>query len=389
MMEESFSSVKMWYNVFMKKLRLILALFVLTGCAKPADTTYQRYSARTTEVGFDTVITFLAYTKSEQEFQAIFETVKSEYAHYNKLFDRYNDYPGIANIKTINDNAGKNPIKVDPAITTMITLAKEYAEISEGYFDISLGPVLDIWHDYREKGIVLNGEEKLGEIPSMAALNEANKYVGMKFVDINQAQNTIFLNDVHARIDVGAIAKGYATELIAQKLEKEGVTNAVISGGGNIRTINQKPDNQPWAIGIEKPSLVVKNDSLDIFKIPESMSIVTSGDYQRYYYGPENVKYSHLVNKDTLMPAQTYQSLTVITKDSGMADALSTALYMMPHEKGIAFINDFNTRFPDRKIDAVWIHEGDTPAAWYHKDGFSFTMTKNLEAYSKYITEEK
>lgn len=373
----------------MKKIILILALFALTGCAKPADSSYQRYSARTTEVGFDTVITFLAYTKSEKEFQTLFETVKSGYAHYNKLFDRYNDYPGIANIKTINDNAGIKPISVDPVITTMIGLAKEYAELSDGYFDISLGPVLDLWHDYREKGIVLNGEEKLGEIPSMDALKKANQYVGMKFVEIDQAANTIFLNDTHARIDVGAIAKGYATELIAQKLEKEGVTNAVISGGGNIRTINQKPDNQPWAIGIEKPSPVVKNDSLDIFKIPESMSIVTSGDYQRYYYGPDNVKYSHLINKDTLMPAQTYQSLTVITKDSGMADALSTALYMMPHDQGVAFIDAFNTRFPERKIDAVWIREGDEPKSWYHKDGFSFTMSPNLERYSKYITEEK
>lgn len=373
----------------MKKLLLILCVFALSGCAAKPEEEYQRFTARTSEVGFDTVITFIAYTKSESEFNQYFEIVKEEYIKYNQLFDRYNDYEGINNIKTLNDNSGKGPVKVDPIIINMLELAKEYTEITNGYFDISLGAVLDIWHDYREEGIALNDEGKPGEVPPMEILEEASKYTGMDYVVIDHTNNTVEINHEKVKLDVGAIAKGYATELIAQKLESQGLLYGIVSGGGNIRTINSKPNDEPWAIGIEKPSYVVKNESLDIFTLPESMSLVTSGDYQRYYIGPDDIRYSHLINKDTLMPANTFQSLSVVTKDSGMADALSTALYMMDYETGLSFIESFNETYPERKVDVVWIIEGDEPQDWYHKDGFSFTMTQSLESASKFLTDNQ
>lgn len=371
----------------MKKILLVLLAMTLTGCASAPKDTLQRFSARTTEVGFDTVITFMAYTEDEAKFNEYFDIVKDEYKYYNSLFDRYNDYEGINNIKTINDNAGVQPIKVEKPILDMILLAKEYTDITDGYFDISLGAVLDIWHEYREEGETLNAEGKDGRVPTMSELEEANQFVGMQFVEIDEENSTVYLNHERARLDVGAIGKGYATELIAQHLESIGLTNAIVSGGGNIRTINTKPDNEPWAIGIEIPSLVVKNESLDIFKIPHSTSIVTSGDYQRYYYGPGEVKYSHLINKDTLMPADTYSSLSVVTKDSGMADALSTALYMMTYEKGLEFIKDFNIKYPQSRIDAVWIKESNSEGNWIEQGDFFYTMTPDLEAYSKNINE--
>ncbi len=370
----------------MKKLLLALLAMTLTGCANAPKDTLQRFSARTTEVGFDTVITFMAYAENESEFNEYFDVVKNEYTYYNNLFDRYNDYDGINNIKTINDNAGIKPVVVEKPIMDMIVLAKKYTEITEGYFDISLGAVLDIWHEYREEGELLNAEGKDGRVPDIALLQEAKQYTGMEYVEINEADSTIYLTHPRARLDVGAIGKGYATELIAQKIESLGIKHAIISGGGNIRTINTKPDNQAWAIGIEKPSLVVKNESLDIFSIPHSTSIVTSGDYQRYYFGPDEVKYSHLINKDTLMPADTYSSLSIVTKDSGMADALSTAIYMMPYEKGLTFIEQFNTKYPESHISAVWIDE-DKNDKWIEKDEFYYTMTKDLESYSKNLSE--
>lgn len=372
----------------MKKLMIILFAMVLAGCSTAPKETLQKFSARTTEVGFDTVITFMAYTKSQAEFDEYFDVVKEQYTYYNRLFDRYNDYEGVNNIKTINDNAGVKPIEVEKPIIDMLLLAKEYTDITDGYFDVSLGSVLDIWHEYREEGEALNAEGKDGRVPSIEELQEAKQYTGMQFVEIDEGNSTVYLNHERARIDVGAIGKGYATELIAQHLESLGLSNAIVSGGGNIRTINTKPDKEPWAIGIEIPSLIVKNESLDIFKIPHSTSIVTSGDYQRYYFGPGEVKYSHLINKDTLMPADTFSSLSIITKDSGMADALSTAVYMMPYEKGVSFIEEFNKNNPDSHIEAVWIDDSKPEGNWIEKDEFYYTMTPNLEQYSKNISEQ-
>lgn len=368
---------------------MIIALaLVLAGCTSKPNDTYQKYSARTTEVGFDTVITFMAYTESEARFNEFFEIVKEEYLYYNQLYDRYNDYEGINNIKTINDSAGKNPVKVEKPIIDMLLLAKEYTEITEGYFDVSLGAVLDIWHEYREEGELLNAEGKPGRVPSLEELETAKANTGMEFVEIDPEAMTVYINNENTRLDVGAIGKGYATELIAQKLEQAGLKYGIVSGGGNIRTINTKPGDEPWAIGIEKPSVVVKNESLDIFKIPHSTSIVTSGDYQRYYYGPDDVKYSHLINKDTLMPATNFASLSIVTANSGLADILSTAIYMMPYEKGVEFIKNYNLKYPDNTIEAVWIKEGTDEANWTHKDGFAFTMTPGLEPYSKHLSEQ-
>lgn len=368
----------------MKKILIIcLTLVLLTGCTTGAKDTYTKYESRSSEVGFDTLVTFLAYTKTEKEFDTYFETVKQEFIHYNSLFDRYNDYEGINNIKTINDQAGIAPVKVDPEIIEMIEIAKEYSELSNGYFDITLGAVLDIWHEYREEGIVLNSEDEYGRVPTMDMLKEAEQYTGWQFVEIDKEASTVYLNHTRAKLDVGAIAKGYATEKVALRLEKDGVEYAVVSGGGNVRTINTKADGTPWAIGVEKPSLIVKGESLDIFSIPTSTSIVTSGDYQRYYIGPDDVRYSHLIDPHTLMPATNFQSVTIITPDSGAADALSTAVYMMSYDEAQEFIKKFNDAHPDQKIDAVWVLEGDEPNDWQHVDGFSLTMTETLKQYSK------
>lgn len=369
----------------MKKLLLLCLSFVLlTGCTTGEANTYTKHESLSSELGFDTVVTFLAYTKTEKEFDAYFDTVKQQFIHYNQLFDRYNDYEGVNNIKTINDQAGIAPVKVDAEIIEMIEISKEYSELTNGYFDITLGAVLDIWHDYREEGIALNSENKPGNVPSMEMLEEAKQYTGWQFVEIDKQASTVYLNHERAKLDVGAIAKGYATEKVALKLEEEGAEYAVVSGGGNVRTINTKADGTPWAIGVEKPSLVVKGESLDIFSVPRTISIVTSGDYQRYYIGPDDVRYSHLIDPNTLMPANEFQSVTIVTPNSGAADALSTAVYMMTYEEAQAFITRFNEKYPDETIDAVWILEGDEPKEWEHIDGFSITMTENLKQYSKH-----
>lgn len=366
----------------MKKLMIILIslLVILGGCSsnKPED---KIYTGRSTESGFDTTITFLASTATEKEFEKYFEVVKSEYVRYNALFDKYNDYEGVNNIKTINDNAGIKPIEVDPLIIEMLLKAKEYTEISDGYFDVTFGAVLEIWHDYREEGIELNADGLPGKVPSMDILEDAAQYTGWQFVDIDETNNTVYINHERAKLDVGAIAKGYATELVALTLEEQGLKNAVVSGGGNIRSIGSKLSGAPWRIGVEKPADILTNDNIEIFSFTENISMVTSGDYQRYYLGENKERLSHLINPKTLMPDAHYRSVTIVTPSSTEADALSTAVYMMTYDEAMDFVKRYNELYPDRAFDILWI--GEDIEGWDVVDGFSLKYTDNLKTYLK------
>ena len=108
------------------------------------------------DAGFDTVISLIAYADDETQFNEYFDLVRSEFKRYNALFDKYNDYEGVNNIKTINDNAGIQPVKVDADILEMLELSKQFSELSNNKFDITMGPVLEIWHEYREAGTQQN-----------------------------------------------------------------------------------------------------------------------------------------------------------------------------------------------------------------------------------------
>ncbi|TFG83891.1 MAG: FAD:protein FMN transferase, partial [Erysipelotrichales bacterium] len=138
-----------------KALLFVMILSVLTACQKPATLT--KFSNQTIEAGFDTIITLIGYTKNKSDFDAYFETAKKEFTRYNALFDRYKDYPDVVNIKTINDNAGIAPVVVDPSIIDMLLLAKEWYVPSGKTFNITMGAVFEVWHNYRTNGMADNG----------------------------------------------------------------------------------------------------------------------------------------------------------------------------------------------------------------------------------------
>src|SRR5699024_5038747 len=172
-----------------------------------------------------------------------------------------------------------------------------------------------------------------GRVPTQAELEEAAKHVGWDLVEIDEENNTVYITDEKASLDVGGLAKGLATELVAVYLEEEGLEHGIVSGGGNIRTINQKPDG-PWKIGIQEPSAAKDAPSLDILSIDKSYSVVTSGDYQRTYFGPDEKPYSHLINPKTLYPQTSFRSVTIVMESSTLADIFSTSMYMMDYDEG-------------------------------------------------------
>ena len=199
-----------------------------------------------------------------------------------------------------------------------------------------MGSVLKLWHDCRESGT---------RIPTEDELAEAKKHNDISNLEIDVENSTVRISDPNASIDVGALGKGYATEMAAKYLEKEGANSYVLNIGGNIRIIGHKPDGTGWKTGIKNPA---DTTTFASYITIADTSCVTSGDYERYFV-VDGQRYHHIIDKDTLMPAAYFSSVTVITKDSGLADALSTALFAMSYEDGLALVEKFGG------VDVLWI----------------------------------
>jgi FAD:protein FMN transferase len=372
----------------MKKILTILLLniLILTGCTPSTSDGLNRYDQSTFDAGFDTVIRFIAYTENRADFDRYFNQLKEDFLFLNSLFDKYNEYENVNNIYTINKMAGISPVEVDPLIIDLILMSQHWYDEGEQLLDITLGAVLNIWHDYRDLGLQRNSEGLGGAVPSIQILQEADTCTGWDFVEIDQEKNTVFITDACASIDVGATAKGYAAEYVARRLEQAGLEHAIISAGGNVRSINTRPGNESWAVGVELPEMFSER-SADTLRIPQSVSIVTSGDYQRFYLGDDGNYYHHLINPNTLFPESYFHSVTAVTKDSGIADALSTILFLMTYEEGVNYITQLQLKYPNELIGAFWIFhkEGELPtqANLVESEGYQVAITDSLIPYSR------
>lgn len=345
----------------MKHLKIYLCMTciffpMISGCSSK-EPTLQKYAMTATDLGFDTVVSFTAYTESEEIYKTYEETVKELFKHYDQLFSKYDTYPDINNIKTINEQAGKQPVKVDKDIIDMLQISKEYGVFSNNEFDVTMGSVLNIWHDHRE---LAEKDSNNTSVPTQEELEKANTYTGWNHIHIDENKQTVYIDNANTQLDVGGVAKGYAVEKIAQKLEDMGCKHAIINGGGNIRLIGNKPEAEYWSVGIQIPDFhTVSTESLISIKINESKSFVTSGDYQRFYTYNDQIIH-HIIDPTTLQPARHCRSVTVITDNSGIADILSTALFTLSHKEG----QDLLDKLKETKgieAGAIWVYDKTQP----------------------------
>ena len=325
-----------------------LCLSLLAGCSAKKPT-QERYTAVFYDV-FDTITTVIAYCDSEDEFNAQMDALHTDLIAYNQLYDIYNDYDGVTNVKTINDNAGKAPVEVDDRILSMLELADRMYQTTNGKLNIAMGSVLRIWHNYREAAEA-NENEADNKLPTTEELEAAAQHCDINDLVIDEDAKTVYLADPEMSLDVGSVGKGYATEMACQAAEARGLTSALVSVGGNIRAIGTKPDGTQWTGGVEDPwnaSDYYTSDTMLTSPINISdMALVTSGDYQRYYV-VDGKRYHHLIDPDTLFPAAYFNSVTVLCSDSGLADCLTTGLFCMPLEEGQKIVESLDG------VEALW-----------------------------------
>lgn len=309
-----------------------LFLFILCGCGT------QKYSTEYLDL-FDTYSTITIYTNNSEEFNEISNDLHKELLRLNRLFDIYNNYDNINNIKTINDNSGIKAVKTDSEIIKLIKAGKEAYSKTEGTVNIAMGPVLKIWHRYRENAL----DNGIIAIPDTAELESANKHTDINNIIVDEENSTVFITDKSASIDVGAIAKGYAADYAAEFLRSRGVSAALLNLGGNVIALNDN-SKKSWKTGIISPDN--NGEYTDIVDI-SNQSAVSSGNYQRYYEY-EGKKYHHIIDSSTLMPADSNRSVTVVADSSLEGDIFSTALFILPYEKGKKLAEE-------NKINALWV----------------------------------
>ena len=315
----------------------VLLCLLLGGCAG-AKQEKKQYTATFLTL-FDTVTTVVGRADSEAEFKEKAQAVHDALLEYHQLFDIYNDYAGIHNLKTVNDAAGVGPVQVDSRIIWLLQECKKIAGTTGGKVNVAMGSVLELWHDARTDGI----DDPAGaRLPDMSALESAAEHTDLDMVVIDDAASTVFITDPRLRLDVGAIAKGWAVQQVAEKMP----AGLLISVGGNVCATGPKDESgTPWVVGVQDPA--GGDNYLHTLYVTKG-SVVTSGDYQRTYM-VDGKYYHHIIDPETLYPSEYWRSVTVVCDHSGWADALSTALFLLPLEDGQELLAQFDAK-------AMWVN---------------------------------
>lgn len=299
---------------------LIFSLVSAAGCS--TNRLFAEKPYKETQFLMDTIIEITAYGKgNEAAVKAAFD----EFRRINVLTNRFDEN---SQVSMINQAAGKEKVQVDPEVIAMLKLARSRAEQLNGALDVSIGALTELW------SVGHKGEF----VPSEAEIKELLPLVNYQLIEIDDKANTVFLPRPGMRIDLGAVAKGYADRKAIDALKARGIKSALVNAGGDVRIIGKRPDGQPWRIGVQDP-----RDSEGI-AAKLSMSdwdvLETSGDYQRFFI-KDGVRYSHIIDPHTGHQPRELASVTIVAKSDNNVDILSTAMFVLGLEKAQQLLKQY------------------------------------------------
>lgn len=314
----------------MKKLKIlfIVVLILITGCSNNNEKEY-----KLNLYYMDTYIYVDFFCHDSTKASKLKEDIDIIYKEYHELSDRYQAYDNITNIYSIYNNTSKEKtLTINSKLYDLLDYALTFQAKTDDKFNIEIGSTIDVWKKYRD----------LGEgIPTKKELNNTKKINHVTLLGNNQILNN------HPNIDLGAISKGYTTELVGKYLEENGITKYLINAGGNVK-VGIPSNKEVYSIGIQSPN---KDGSLLTVVKGKNISVITSGSYERNYTY-NGITYSHIIDPVTLYPANNMKSVTVVTKDSALGDILSTTLFLMTVDEGKEFIKDYD-------VEAIWVTHDD------------------------------
>lgn len=304
----------------MKKLLLIIMfIFIIVGCNK------QEQIINRNLFYMDTLINIKIYEADSKKANEVIDEIDKLYNRYQQLTDFYDSDSELYNIN--NQSTDEDSFPISKELYNLIQEGLNWYENSNGLLNINIGELSEIWHNFRNKKI---------DFPNKELLDSANTDIkNIQLLDNNYIKNT------NPNIDLGAITKGYVTEIAGKYLEEKGFDYYIINAGGNVKV--GKSYKGYYTIGIASP--INQNENFKVLKA-ENVSVVTSGSYERFYEYDGQL-YHHIIDPNTKYPANYVKSVTVIGKDSGQCDALSTILFLMDVDNGKEFIKNYD-------VDVIW-----------------------------------
>ncbi len=328
-----------------------------------------RYSRREYDL-FDTEVILMGFAASQEEFTRVTDRTVEQLREYNRIFDGYNAYGDLHNLYYVNEHAAQAPVEVPQVFFDLLIWCRDQWQQGCRKTNIAMGAVLKIWHDYRTEGI--NHPEN-AQLPPAELLSEAAGHTRFDDLVLDKDSRTVYFADPLLRLDLGAVAKGYAADLVLPDLMRD-MPSFLLSLGGNVYTGNAPMDGRTaWNVGVQDPkadAAVVAaggTDILDVLQVHD-LTVVTSGDYWRFYV-VDGKKYHHIIDPDTLMPSEKMVSVTIVCESSLLADYLSTTLFILPYEEGKKIIDSMPG------VEAMWVEPDGTILA---TEGFA-RYSRNMQ----------
>ncbi len=318
---------------YLKRMHLLRRGFLSLFCAALLLFSLRprlvRYTATFWGV-FDSVITLTASVPTREEFDWYLDLADDSFTEYHAFYDRFSESDAIVNLRKVNQEAGQGAIEVEEPLFSLLAYAEKGYRRSMGTVSPSFGPVTELW-----RRAILSGDR---QPPTDQALAQAARYIDPKGLMLDPAGRSVTLDDPAMLLDVGAVAKGYATERVAKALSSAGLSRFALSSGGNIRC-GAPPDGRScWEIGVQSPDEAILSNvaSLATLRLCDR-AVSTSGDYQRFFWYERDEtarRAHHIIDSATLFPGERYRSVTVACDSAADADLFSTALFLLDQEKG-------------------------------------------------------
>lgn len=288
-------------------------LLLLTGCQKEA-------LPAQSQLHLGTVCTINLFEAGTTElYTRMFQRLK-------EIEQVFSDRLAASNISQVNQAAGIAAVVVPQEVIYVLQEALQIAERTGGAFDPTVGPLVSLWD--------IGGDGS--RVPSPEEIDHARSLVDWRLVEIDAEAGTVYLPRQGMALDLGGIAKGYAADQLAAMAQEAGLERALLDLGGNIYAFGTKADGSSWRVGVKDPANPAGSPALALSVW--NRSVVTSGMYERFFE-QDGIRYHHILNPATGYPVwNDIQSVTIVSANSMLADALSTSVFILGRERGLALL---------------------------------------------------